>query len=317
MHFAIIGAGNMGCLYGSNLARIGQDVTMIDVWAEHVEAMSRDGLTMTGLHGDFVANVAATTDPAVVAPADVAIILTSTNETGRAAEIANTVLKADGYALTLQNGLGNVEQIDPVLGETRTMAGLSFHSADLTSPGHVTHSNHGPTYLGERDRSKSDRLETLRSLMADAGMDPVVEDDIMATIWGKFVHNCGINAICAITDLRPGHIREVPELDAFQTEIIRETMALVEAKGISIPDPDPMTTVKAYCAKKFHRVSMLQHLARRRATEIDALNGYVARESEKLGLKAPYNDALTKLMKGRHYFPPIEEDASPVDRSKK
>ena len=314
MHFVIIGAGNMGCLYGSNLSRIGQDVTMVDVWVEHVEAMRRDGLKMDGLHGEFVAKVKATTDPAEVEPADVAILLTSTNETRQAAKIAKQVLKSDGYALTLQNGLGNVEQLDEVLGESRSMAGLSFHSADLTAPGSVTHSNHGPTYIGERDRSKSDRLERLRSLCDEAKMDPVVEDDIMATIWGKFVHNCGINAICAITDLRPGHIGEIPELDAFQTEIIRETMALVEAKGIAIPDPDPMTTIKSYCAKKFHRVSMLQHLARKRTTEIDALNGYVVRESKKLGMTAPYNDALTKLMKGRHTFPQIDEDSSPVDR---
>lgn len=313
MHFVIVGAGNMGCLYGSNLARIGQDVTMVDVWAEHVDAMRRDGIRMEGLHGSFTAAVKATTDPADVAPADATILLTSTNETARAAEIAASVLKPDGYALTLQNGLGNIEQLDAALGESRSMAGLSFHSADLTGPGRVTHSNHGPTYLGERDGTKSDRLETLRSLMEEAGMDPVVEADILATIWGKFVHNCGINAICAITDLRPGHIGEIPELDDFQTEIIRETMALVEARGIVIPDKDPVSTIKAYCAKKFHRVSMLQHLARRRTTEIDALNGYVVRESEKLGLKAPYNDALTKLMKGRHTFPEIPEDESPVD----
>ncbi len=313
MHFAIIGAGNMGCLYGSNLSRIGEAVTMIDVWAEHVEAMKRRGIRMDGLHGEFVAKVKAVTDPSAVEPVDVAIILTSTNETSSAADVAATVLKDDGFVLTLQNGLGNVEQLDAVLGEERVMAGLSFHSADLTEPGKVTHSNHGPTYLGERNGRKTDRLEKLRVLMEMAEMEPVVEDDIMSTIWGKFVHNCGINAICAITDLRPGHFQDVPELGEFQADIIRETMALVEARGISIPDPDPVTTVKAYCAKKFHRVSMLQHLARRRMTEIDALNGYVVRESEKMGLKAPCNDALTKLMKGRHYFPELVEETSPVD----
>ena len=313
MHFAIIGAGNMGCLYGSNLSRIGESVTMIDVWEEHVDAMRRSGIRMEGLHGEFVAKVNATTDPSDVEPADVAIILTTTNETTQAAEIAATVLKDDGYALTLQNGLGNVEQLDTILGKQRSMAGLSFHSADLTGPGRVTHTNHGPTYLGERDRSKTDRLEKLRASMAKAEMGPVVEEDIMSTIWSKFVLNCGIKGICAITDLRPGHIRDVPELDEFQTEVIRETMALVEARGISLPDPDPVTTIKAYCATKFHRVSMLQHLARTRTTEIEALNGYVVRESEKMGLKAPYNDALTKLMKGRHYFPDIDDETSPVD----
>ena len=112
-----------------------------------------------------------------------------------------------------------------------------------------------------------------------------------------------INAVCAITDLRPGHIKAVPALDDFQTRIINEVLALVKAKGINIPDPTPLKSIKAYCAKKFHRVSMVQHLARGKRTEIDSLNGYVVRESEKLGLAAPYNDALTKLVKGLQHRP--------------
>jgi 2-dehydropantoate 2-reductase len=70
-----------------------------------------------------------------------------------------------------------------------------------------------------------------------------------------------------------------------------------------LPDPDPMASVKAYCAKKFHRVSMLQHLERGRETEIDSLNGYIVRQSAKLGLKTPYNESLMQLMKGRQYRP--------------
>lgn len=314
IHIAILGAGNMGSLYGANLARIGQRVTLIDPWVEHVEAIRSRGLRMDGLHGDFVVSADAAIDASDVTSVDVAIVLVNAYATLEAAKTAKAILKADGFALTLQNGLGNIEALTSVLGKDRVVAGLSFHSADLKGPGEVTHSNHGPTYLGEVDRSTSHRLTMLQGLMDEAGMDPVVEEDIVATIWGKFVHNCGLNAICAITDLRPGHIGDVPDLDDLQTKIIEETMALVRAKGIEIPEADPLTAVKAYGAKKFHRVSMLQHLARGRRTEIDALNGYVVRESEKLGLKAPYNDALTKLMKGRHYFPDgAWGNESPVD----
>ena len=167
----------------------------------------------------------------------------------------------------------------------------------------VTHTNKGPTYLGELNKSRSDRLLAMNDLMARADMAPVVEPDIMATIWGKFVHNCGINAICAITDLRPGHIQDVQDVDEFQTHIINEVLAFVEAKRITLPDPDPLKTIKTYCAEKFHRVSMVQHLNRGRLTEIDSLNGYVVRESEKIGLSAPYNDALTKLIKGLQHNP--------------
>jgi len=303
MQFAIIGAGNMGCVYGSNLARIGEQVTLIDVWEEHVQAIRKNGLQMDGLHGEFTVQTGATADPAEAPRADVALVCVNAYSTEEAARTARMVLKDSGYALTLQNGLGNVEGLVEVLGQEKVMAGLSFHSGDLKAPGKVTHTNQGPTYLGELDRTRSPRLLALRELLEKADMEPVLEPDIMATIWGKFVHNCGINAICAITHLRPGNIREVPALDEFQTRIIEEVLALIQARGITIPDPTPLETIKAYCARKFHRVSMLQHLQRGRPTEIDALNGYVVRESEKLGLSASCNDALTRLVKGLQHIP--------------
>jgi 2-dehydropantoate 2-reductase len=309
MQVAVIGAGNMGCVYGANLARVGEQVTLIDVWEEHVRQIQAFGLRMDGLHGTFSATVGATTNPAEAPKADAAVICVNTYNTSDAARAARIVLKDGGYALTLQNGVGNVEILAQVLGPACVMAGLSFHSGDLKAPGHVTHTNQGPTYLGELDRSRSPRLTAMADLFARAGLEPVLEPDIMVTIWSKFVHNCAINAICAITDLRPGHIREVPELDEFQSRIIAETVALVQAKGVTLPDPDPLQTIKAYCAKKFHRVSMLQHLDRGRRTEIDALNGYVARESRKLGLDAPYSEALMMLMHGRQYRPASQPES--------
>lgn len=124
----------MGCLYGGNLARVGASVTMIDVWAEHVAAMNQNGLEMDGLQGEFTAKVSAAVSADGVEPADVAILLTTTNQTDKAATIASRILKDDGFALTLQNGLGNIEKLDGVLGENRSMAGLSFHSAGLRGP---------------------------------------------------------------------------------------------------------------------------------------------------------------------------------------
>jgi len=307
MHIVVIGAGNMGCVYGANLARIGEDVTLVDVWAEHIERIRTAGLQMTGLLGDFTVRVTAVTDAAAAAKADMAIICTNAYDTRNAAHAARAVLKDSGYALTLQNGVGNIEVLTEVLGTDRVLAGLSFHSGDLQAPGVVRHTNQGPTYLGELDCARTPRLLHLSALLEQAGLEPVLEENIVTTIWSKFLHNCGINALCAITGLRPGHIRQVPALDEFQTQIIRETLALLDAKGIRLPDPNAIETIKAYCAKKFHRVSMLQHLDRGRPTEIDALNGYVARESRRLGLAAPASDALTRLIHGRQYRPACSE----------
>lgn len=311
MHIAIVGAGNMGCLYGANLARAGEQVTLIDVWQEHVQAMQEQGLAMQGLHGEFVAEVAATTDPNTVSEVDLVVICVNGYNTGAAAEAAQVMLAADGCVLTLQNGLGNIEILTEVLGADRVVGGLTFHSADLQAPGQVRHTNKGPTYLGELDRRQTERLETIRALMQRADMQPQVEADIVATMWGKFVLNCSINPLCAIADLRPGHIREVEAFDEFQTQIVEEVLALVAAKGIELPDPTPLASIKAYSAKKFHRVSMQQHLLRGRPTEIDSLNGYVVRESQRLGLSAPYNDALTRIVKGRQYQPEGERHHIP------
>ena len=303
MQFVVIGAGNMGCVYGGNLARIGQHVAFIDIWQDHVDSIRTKGLSLEGLTGNFTVRVQATSDAGEAPKADAVLICVNAYATPQAARSAAAVIKDDGFCLTLQNGVGNIEVLTDVLGPRRVLAGLSFQSGDLQGPGRVRHTNNGPTYLGELDRSRSERLMLLNQLFGQAGLNPVLVDDVIVTIWSKFVHNCGINAICALTGLPPGYISQVSELDDFQTKIIEEAAALVRAKGISLPDSDPVRTIKEYCSHKFHRPSMMQHLERGQQTEIDVLNGYVARESARLGLAAPYSDALTKLMKGRQHRP--------------
>jgi 2-dehydropantoate 2-reductase len=241
--------------------------------------------------------------------ADVALVCVNAYSTEQAAQSADMVLKPEGFCLTLQNGAGNVEKLTAVLGPDRVLAGLSFQSGDLAGPGYARHTNNGPTYMGELDRSQTPRLKRLAELFEQGGLNPVLVPDVVSTIWEKFIHNCGINAIAALTDLRPGHFQEVPALGEFQTKIIEETVATLRAKGVSIPDRDYVGDIKEYCAYKFHRVSMMQHLLRGQRTEIDALNGYVAAESERLGLAAPYSTALTQLIRGREHKPVGDPDA--------
>jgi 2-dehydropantoate 2-reductase len=303
MQFVVIGAGNMGSVYDGNLARIGHDVAFLDIWAEHVAAIETSGLRITGLTGDFTARPFATTDISKLPKADVVLVCVNAYSTAEAARTARAVLKDPGYCLTLQNGVGNIEVLSESLGASRVLAGLSFQSGDLASPGFVRHTNNGSTYVGELDRSYSPRLAELIDLLRKAGMNPEPVDDIVATIWAKFVHNCGINALCALTGLRPGNIQEVPELVEFQRQIIEEAASLVHAKNITLPDRDPVAAIQEYCSHKFHRPSMMQHLDRKQRTEIDSLNGYVARESPRYGLYAPANEAITRLMKGREHRP--------------
>ena len=121
----------------------------------------------------------------------------------------------------------------------------------------------------------------------------------MGSIWQKFVINCGTNAIAATTGLRPGEFVRLPETDAFQDRVLAEVMAVVNAKGITLPDPDIATHFKAICRRVFNKPSMLQHVEAGRQTEIGALNGALLEEAATLGIAVPYNDALVALLKGR------------------
>jgi 2-dehydropantoate 2-reductase len=287
----------MGSLYGGLLARAGSDVTLVDTWAEHIEAIRRGALHLDGITGDLRIPIRATTRAQEVTQADVAIVLVDAASTRDAAVTAAQVLMEDGYAITLQNGIGNIEALTEVLGAGRVLAGLSYHSAALQAAGHVTHTHTGPTWIGELDGTHSPRLQRLHETLEGAGFSPVSVDDIQGFIWAKFVHNCAINAICAVTGLRVGEIPQNPGVDLLQTKVIEEALAVVSAKGITLPEAEPMQAIKDFCQIKFNKPSMLQHVEQGKRTEIDALNGAIVREGLALGVPTPYNEALTWLTK--------------------
>lgn len=168
MRICVIGAGAMGSLYGGLLARNGVDVTLVDSRADHIAAIAEDGLRLDGITGALTIPLAATTAPADDS-ADVAIVLTDSNSTRAAAETAARVLTPEGWAVTLQNGVGNLETLSEVLGEARVAGGLSYHSAAFRAPGHVSHTHAGPTWLGELDGRASPRVTALAALLQSAG----------------------------------------------------------------------------------------------------------------------------------------------------
>jgi 2-dehydropantoate 2-reductase len=209
------------------------------------------------------------------------------------------VLAPDGYAITFQNGIGNVEALQAELGRERVLGGSSMCSAASRGPGKVVLTHLGLTTIGETDGRASARAQALVTALTEAGLESKLAPDIMSTVWTKFALNCAINALCATTGLRLGEIARLAELDAFQDRVIDEILAVVAAKGITLADPDLRATVKRHCRRKFSKPSMLQHVEAGKRTEIDALNGALVREAKALGLATPYNEALVALLKGR------------------
>ena len=319
MRIYVIGAGAMGSLYGGLLARSGCEVILVDRWRAHMDAVAANGLRLSGITGDFTVPLRAiyASDEAGAEQAgvedsgmeesgmlvgagdgDAAIILMDANSTGFAAGLAKRLLKPDGFALTLQNGIGNIEALEAELGRARVIGGLSYHSAAMVEPGHAIHTHKGPTWIGELDGAASARVGALAAMLSGGGFKPQIVEDILGQIWTKFVHNCAINPVSALTGLRVGEISRVAEADALQSRIIEEALAVVAAKGIALVDSDPLASIKKFCLAKFNKPSMLQHMEQGRRTEIDALNGALVREGRALGIATPYNQAVTWMVAG-------------------
>lgn len=298
MKITVVGAGAMGGSYGGLLALAGHDVSLIDAWQAHVDAINRDGLRVSGARGDQRVRLAASTGP-LGAGADLVIVFVDANNTGAAATTARDLLAQGGCAITFQNGIGNVEQLQAALGKERVLGGSSMCSAATIGPGHVRLTHLGKTTIGETDGAARPRTAEVARTLQDAGLPTEVAPDIMAVIWEKFALNCSINALAATTGLRAGEMARLPELDALQDRIIAEVMAVTDAKGIRLPTPELPAKIKAQCRKKFNKPSMLQHVEAGRGTEIDALNGALVREAQARGIATPYNEALVALLKGR------------------
>lgn len=303
MRIFIIGAGAMGGLYGGMMAEGGADVTLIDIRADHVAQINAKGLAVSGLTGARTIAIPAACTIAGLPQADVVFVQTDINATRAAAETAAQVLAPDGCAITLQNGIGNVEILSEVLGQERVLAGVSYHSAALTGLGSLRHSSHSleaKTWIGELDGRRSQRVDMIAAALSGGRLNPHVTDNILGVLWGKLIHNCALNPICAVTGLRMGQMARLPETDLMQSKILQEAIAVAVAKGITLaPNPDPMSYLKDYSRLKYTQPSMQQHMESGRQTEIDAINGAIVREAEAVGVPAPYNHAISLMIKGR------------------
>ncbi len=297
-HFAMIGAGAMGGALGTLLADAGEAVTMIDTDRDIVRAVSQSGYRLEGAAGDHQVSVRVFAEPRNEAWADVAVVLTTANDTKAAAATAKRVLKPDGFVLTLQNGIGNVEALVEVLGQERVTAGSIRSSAQKLAPGESDLTKLDPTVIGEIDGTVSSRVRGLAETLDQAGFMVNATENIVGTLWSKLIHNAAVNPICASTGMVQAETAKVPELEELRTAIVEEALAVARAKGIDLEIPDPLPKLRAHVASKHTKPSMLQHIEAGRRTEIDAINGAIVREADALGIAVPANRGIVAVIKG-------------------
>ena len=299
MKIAVLGAGAMGSLYGAKLsANSKNEVYLIDVWKEHIDAVNLHGLQME--EGDGVLlyeNLKGHISSEETGVCDLVIVFVKSTVTKTAVESNAAVFGPNTVALTLQNGLGNIEQISSVIGAERVIAGTTAHGATMLSPGKIRHAGKGKTIIGELGGHESDRIRKMAAVLEDAGMETVISGNVLGLVWDKLLVNVGINALTGITKLYNGQLLDYPEIEELLEKAVSEGFAVAWAKGIRLGFDDPVAHTKDLCrATAANKSSMLQDILNGRQTEIDRMNGAIVREGKALGIETPVNLALTNLI---------------------
>jgi 2-dehydropantoate 2-reductase len=297
-HIAVVGAGAMGCYFGGVLLQAGHQVTFIDVNPKQIATINLQGLILDTDEGRSELPAIAALASDVEQPADLVILFTKTLHTEGAMQSIRHLLTPDSVILSLQNGLGNAERIALYHDKSRIAIGTTLVPADLQSPGHVI--SHGPSnsQMMDAETTHPEWIDSIARLFNRAGLATELDPDIHTAIWSKVAFNAALNSICAVTGATPGRIAETEAAIELARNVVHETVLVGQANGIHLDETYVWNNVEmAMKEHPDHKPSMLQDIEYGRATEIDAINGAIAKAAINTGLSTPVNNTLCQLMK--------------------
>lgn len=303
MKIGLLGCGAMGSLYGGYLTRA-HEVYVCDVWKEHIEAIRAEGIRLDEPNGETAVfrPTLATTESSEIGPVDVMIVFVKYMLLEEALKNAKSMIGPETIVLSLQNGIGNYDEIAKVVPEKQICCGTTAHGCTFLEPGHVRHTGTGITNVGtlKGDMASAEKVaEALRQ----GGFDVAVHENVMELIWHKLFANIAINAVTALLDQPNATVAENPHERALAEKMVREAVAVANATGCHFDaDAELRSAMDVALATGTNRSSMLQDVSRQRETEIKIINGAVVRTGLEAGIPTPYNEAICCLIQAKQSF---------------
>ena len=334
----IFGAGAIGSVVGGMLTRAGRNVTLIDQWPEHVEAMKARGLRLSGAMGDLTVPVRALHVhelQTVSEPFDAAFVAVKSYDTEWATALALAYLRVpDGVVVDFQNGI-NDARVAALAGAHRSLGCVITISAGMYEPGHAMRTDSASLgfKVGEHDGADTPRARELAEILS-AVAETKVTPNLWGERWSKLAINCMANPLSGLTGLGTLDVRTIREIAAVGVHLGAEAITVGRAAGHEVEPIYGIATqryVDAYKgqglaalleeiaaiarARGGGQPSLLQDVIKRRRTEIDYLNGFVCAEGRRLSVATPYNDAVVAAVRGLGVgFKPDRAHLDPVIR---
>ena len=295
----VVGAGSIGSIFAAHLARV-CDVSVLTRREEHAAALRRDGLRVSGRH-QFHVRVDAATSPYELEEPWLAIIATKATELDAAARAL------EGHwprttVMPVQNGLG-AEEIVRAHGSWPLISAVTFVSGTKHSDTHVEYILDTETWLGPYEGTASEDVQRAHDAFAAGGLKAEALPDLRPAQWSKLIFNATVNGIAALTGLRHDfHFAQqngLGDLGHLVHALVDEGKAVAAAAGIELHDDPWEMNVLATRRGSAHYPSMLEDVDRRRPTEVELINGALVRKAVELGVDAPLQTAVYRLVRAR------------------
>ncbi len=298
---AVLGAGAMGCLFGGLMAEKGLDVTLIDVWKEHVDAINSKGLKMDGHGGDRYIKIKATTDPSTLKSVDAIIIMCKATALEKALTNAKNIIGDKTMLMSFQNGIGHEAIMQKIAGKEKVLGGTTTQASNVLGPGHIKNHAALPSWIGEYEGGMSDRVKDLAETFTAHNLETIAVPDIKKRKWMKLFALTAIGPLSSIFDLHHTDLYISNKNQEVSRElgkkIILETREVAKADGVDVTEDECLEMFnKIVDSKQTNKSSMCFDILNKRKTEIDFINGAVSKIGKGHGVKTPMNDLMYKMI---------------------
>jgi 2-dehydropantoate 2-reductase len=294
MKIAIIGPGGVGGYYGSVLARHGQEVGLIGR-GSHLDAISKNGLLVKAENGDFhIKPAVATKDPAEVGISDLVLICTKSYSMDAVLRDLPVLIGEQTVAISLQNGIDAAERIARVVGAQHVLGGATWLSSSIEAPGVIRLvSRFQRIVIGELDGSLTPRAQAIADAFCPTGVTIQVSDNIVRTLWTKFIFIAAVSGFGSLTRLEIGEFRSIPETRAQIVTLMREVYALAAKLGVPL-DADIVEQTMAFMDRVEPQIkpSMQLDVENGCLFELESLIGIIGQKGREQHLPTPVADMV-------------------------
>jgi 2-dehydropantoate 2-reductase len=293
---AVVGAGAVGGYFGGMLARAGAPVVFIGRPA-FVAAVQKDGLLLDTTQFKERVPVTASADLSAARDAEVVLFCVKTTNTATTSQALAKILAPGAVLVSMQNGADNAEQILAASG-LEALGAAVYVAASVPAPGTVKHVGRGDIVLGP----ENEKTRSIAEMFTRAKVPCRISENLIGELWTKLVWNCALNALSALGKVTYGEIIASADAKQLLEGTVYEVLAVARAAGIQPPgleDPKVALAGAYKIAEQMSatRSSTAQDMMRGKRTEIDSLNGFIARKGRELGVPTPLNHALYALVK--------------------